>query len=411
MVDRRARAVQRAAAAPPPSLDDEHWRYSRITELDLGRFSMAPAPISGDLPTGLQALLSAVPAHGGGLVACDGFVVRRHLDDELQARGVVVDTAGALADGAAMLDGEDGEDEDDHYLALNDALVKDALVIRVPPGVVVDRPLVVVHWTEAAGSASFPRLVVEVGADAEVTVLELEASADVAGLVVPRLDLRVAPSGRLHHLVVQDLGPQMWRVGRQRITVGSQGAVVGGQIALGGDYARTRVDCHLSGRGASADLHALYFAVGAQMLDFRTFQHHEAPDTASNLLFKGAVAGHARSVYTGLIRVHPDARGTNAFQTNRNLKLGDHAWAESVPNLEIETNDVRCSHASTVGPVDAEQRFYLESRGVPPRVADRLIVAGYFDEVVRELPGGDPVVDHVRSRINDKLDAVEEDLR
>lgn len=93
------------------------------------------------------------------------------------------------------------------------------------------------------------------------------------------------------------------------------------------------------------------------------------------------------------------------------MKLSDSAWAESVPNLEIETNDVRCSHASTVGPVDAEQRFYLESRGVPPRVADRLIMAGYFDEVVRELPGGPAVVDHVRHRINDKLDAVEEDLR
>ena len=118
------------------------------------------------------------------------------------------------------------------------------------------------------------------------------------------------------------------------------------------------------------------------MLDFRTFQDHAAPDTTSNLLFKGAVGDQAASVYTGLIQVEKNARGTNAFQTNRNLKLSDDAWAESVPNLEIENNDVHCSHASTVGPIDEDQRFYLESRGVPPEVAERLIVAGFFDEVL-----------------------------
>ena len=122
------------------------------------------------------------------------------------------------------------------------------------------------------------------------------------------------------------------------------------------------------------------------MLDFRTFQRHEAPDTTSNLLFTGALAGAARSVYTGLIRVEAAARGTNAFQTNRNLKLSDDAWAESVPNLEIENNDVRCSHASTVAPVDPDQRFYLESRGVPPAEAERLLAMGFFGEVLDAVP-------------------------
>ena len=129
-----------------------------------------------------------------------------------------------------------------------------------------------------------------------------------------------------------------------------------------------------SGAAPPARLRAVYFGEGDQTLDFRTFQDHAAPDTTSNLLFKGAVGGHSRSVYTGLIRVRKDARGTNAFQTNRNIKLSDDAWAESVPNLEIENNDVHCSHASTVGPIDEEQRFYLESRGVPTagrRAADR----------------------------------------
>jgi len=118
----------------------------------------------------------------------------------------------------------------------------------------------------------------------------------------------------------------------------------------------------------------------------RTYQDHAAADTTSNLLFKGAVGESARSVYTGLIRVRPEARGTNAVQTNRNLKLSEDAWAESVPNLEIENNEVRCAHASAVGPVDADQVFYLESRGVPTAVAERLIVAGFFDEVLEAFP-------------------------
>ena len=171
---------------------------------------------------------------------------------------------------------------------------------------------------------------------------------------------------------------------------------------MGGDYARSRVDCRLTGRGATGNLRAAYFGEGDQMLDFRTFQDHLAPDTTSDLLFKGAVAGTSRSVYTGLIHVAKEARGTNAFQTNRNVKLSDGAWAESVPNLEIENNDVHCSHASTVGPIDEDQRFYLESRGVPPEAAERLIVAGFFAEVLEQT--ADPGAGR-RSRSRDRSPA------
>ena len=122
------------------------------------------------------------------------------------------------------------------------------------------------------------------------------------------------------------------------------------------------------------------------MLDFRTVQDHLAAHTGSNLLFKGAVGDRSHSVYTGNIRIAKDAADVDAFQTNRNLKLSEDAWAESVPNLEIENNDVRCSHASAIGPIDPDHRFYLEARGVPPRVADRLVVAGFFDEVLERFP-------------------------
>jgi Fe-S cluster assembly protein SufD len=142
----------------------------------------------------------------------------------------------------------------------------------------------------------------------------------------------------------------------------------------------------LSASGAESDLIAVYFGDHEQMLDFRTFQDHDAPHTRSDLLFKGAVEDSARSVYSGLVRLRPAAQKAEAYQTNRNLVLTEGASAESIPNLEIEANDVRCSHASTVGPIDDDQRYYLESRGIPPAEAERLIVLGFFDDVFARLP-------------------------
>jgi Fe-S cluster assembly protein SufD len=142
----------------------------------------------------------------------------------------------------------------------------------------------------------------------------------------------------------------------------------------------------LAGRGADSNLLSVYFGDGDQMLDFRTLQDHAAPSTQSNLLFKGAVEDSARSVYSGMIRIREDAAKSEAYQTNRNLVLTEGAGAESIPNLEILNNDVKCSHASAVGSIDAEQLYYLESRGVSPEEAERLIVLGFFDDLLDRLP-------------------------
>jgi Fe-S cluster assembly protein SufD len=233
-------------------------------------------------------------------------------------------------------------------------------------------------------------------------VIDWHGSADVAALVSPVIELDVHRAARLGYTNVQLRGPRIWQVASQLSRVDTDATLTSGQAGLGGEYARTRTDCRLVGRGATGNLQALYFGRGTQTLDFRTFQQHAAPDTTSNLLFKGVVDDSSRSVYTGLIKVEKDARGTNAFQTNRNLKLSDDAWAESVPNLEIETNDVHCSHASTVGPIDEDQRFYLESRGVPTEVAERLVVAGFFAEVLEALPAA-AVVPLVRAAIEERL--------
>jgi Fe-S cluster assembly protein SufD len=282
-------------------------------------------------------------------------------------------------------------------------------VVVVPRGVALDRPVVIHQELRTTGAAAFPRLVVRLGEGASATVVDCVRSGAEPVLSVPVTEVEVARGARLQLASVQELGPAAWQVGSLVADVAQEADLRVGLVALGGEYARVRTDCRLSGRGANGDLFAAYFGDGDQTLDFRTFQYHDAPDTTSNLLFKGAVGGRSRSVYTGLIRVDKDARGTNAFQTNRNIKLSETAWAESVPNLEIETNDVRCSHASTVGPVDPEQRFYLESRGVPPGVADRLIVAGFFDEVLRQIPGPG-VAAAVSEQVARKLDRVADDL-
>jgi len=382
---RRTAAAASLEQASLPTVDEEVWRYSRIGELDLDLYTPATQRPTSGLPAPVSALLDSLPPRAGVVVVRDGFVVHSELDDIWAERGLWVGPLAAAPEGENTV-GSVSEQPADVFGRMNVAYGADPVLIRVPAGLLVDLPIVVIDWVETAGLSVFPRTVTHVGPGGDATVVEWQAGGDVAALAVPVTDLDVGAEARLSHVTVQQRGPSTWQIAEQAARVGKQATFTGYQAALGGDYARSRVDCRLAGRGATGKLLAAYFGEGEQMLDFRTFQDHVAPDTTSDLLFKGAVAGTSRSVYTGLIHVAKEARGTNAFQTNRNVKLSDGAWAESVPNLEIENNDVRCSHASTVGPIDEDQRFYLESRGVPPDAAERLIVAGFFDEILELMP-------------------------
>ena len=272
----------------------------------------------------------------------------------------------------------------DSFVAANRACAPDAIVVRVSPGATA-APIVVVHRVEGDEVAIFPRVSIEAAENCEITILEVVAGSG-RSLVVPVTEIDVARAARVSYMHLQMLGTDSWQIGWQASRVAADATFVSAAVALGGDYARLRTDSALVGPGASSRLLALYFGAGHQMHDFRTTQDHRAPKTTSDLLYKGAVANSARSVYSGLIRVEKGARGTNAFQTNRNLVLGEGAHADSVPNLEIEDNDVRCSHASAVGPVSEDERFYLESRGVPPEVTERLITLGFLGEVIEQLP-------------------------
>ena len=388
LAERRAEAAERFAAAEPPTTAAEEWRYSAIADFDLASYRLANGAGAAEAATGSgagdiiglgdeTAAAAVVDVVDGQVAAVDGI-------GRLSAAGAFVGPLTEAA-GAEGLLGSVSDAASDYFTVLNDAFALAPLVVDVPDGAVLEGVIVVRHHAREAGAASFPRLVVRVGRGAQATVLDVQHS-DGPVLVAPVVELDVGPAGRLGYLNLQQHDRRAWQIAGHTARVERDASLVAASVALGGGYARTRVDTRLVGRGASGDLLSVYFGAGDQILDFRTYQDHAAPDTTSNLLYKGAVGDSARSVYTGLIRVRPDARGTNAFQTNRNLKLSDDAWAESVPNLEIENNDVRCSHASAVGPVDPDQVFYLESRGVPTPVAERLIVAGFFDEVIDELP-------------------------
>jgi Fe-S cluster assembly protein SufD len=380
----RLASAARVEVEPLPTTDLEEWRYSRVDEIDLASHHPADEPETAALPAGLLADRDEIASRAATVLVRNGRVVAIDVDDELVAKGVRI---GRLAELPELVDGY-GETvgEGEAFVAMSGAFAPDPLVVDVPRGVVVPTPIVVAQWIDDDGVAAFPRVLVRTGEASQATVVEWSGSDDVAALTVPVVELDLGRASRLSFVSVQQLGPRMTQIGRHASRVGQEATLSMAHAALGGDFARLRFDCRLEGRGATGDLAALYFGDGEHLHDLRTFQVHQAPDTTSDLLFKGAVDDASHAVYTGLIRITKDGRGSNATQSNRIVKLSPEAWAESVPNLEIEHNDVRCAHASAVGPIDPEQRFYLESRGVTPDAAERLVVKGFFAEVLERIP-------------------------
>ena len=397
----RVEAAERLMETPYPDPSEEIWRYSRVAELDLARFAPVTTPRRGGpaVPAPVKALLDSIGTTAATVVAVDGKVTRLAGDPALAAKGLTV----GMVDRADLV-GSVMSEPTDWFADLNSAFVVDPVQVTVRAGLAVTAPVVVVNYLETPGAATFPRLVVTAGEDAEVTVVDVVMSPDgVLALTVPVVEVAAGQAARVRVIAVNELGSDAWQVGSLVSRGDRDSTTTLTTVALGGYYARMRIDARLAGQGANGDQLAAYFGSGRQMHDFRTLQDHQAPKTRSNLLFKGVLDDEARSVYTGLIKVRPEAKGTDAFQTNRNVKLSKDAWAESVPNLEIETNDVRCSHASTVGPVDEDQLFYLESRGVPTTTAERLVVLGFLDEVIAGLSV--PALTHrLRAAVVERLD-------
>ncbi|HUR77438.1 MAG TPA: Fe-S cluster assembly protein SufD [Acidimicrobiales bacterium] len=395
LVTRRASAEAALGGVAMPTADLEVWRYSPIDDLDIARYATVGGASDADPP--VEHPLVATERAALVVVRDDRIV---HL--EVNVAGVSITPLRDFDDEPEGLGG--AVSEPDAFTLRNDAFSDSGVVIDIDREAAVDLPIVVVHDVTVDGSVSYPRVLVRAGESASVTVLDVSLSSDVDALVFPIVELFAARNARLRYESVQALGPRIWQVATTGARVERDGHLTTAAIALGGAYARARLDSLVLGPGAETELLAAYFGSGSQIHDFRTLQDHHAPKTTSDLLFKGVLTDESRSVYSGLIKIRPGASGSAAFQTNRNLVLGEGAHADSVPNLEIEENDVKCSHASAVGPVDPDQRFYLEARGVPSDIAERLIVLGFFDDIIERTPVAE-LRDALRTAVGFKLAA------
>jgi Fe-S cluster assembly protein SufD len=372
-----------------PTTADEVWRYAPLTDLDLDRYagSDGVVPTASDLSRALAAECAAV------VEVVDGRLGAVHTIDGLDVDAVHEVLAGR-EDPLEALAG-------DAFALLNAALSPATVRLRVREGATLDGP-VLVHLRSGA-PATFPRLLVELGARSRATVIELHEGAH-DGLVVPLAQYRVGAGAHLDLATYQRYDLSAWHVARTLARVEADAVLRQAVIGLGGHYDRARNDAILAGTAAQNELRTTFLGVGDQVHDLRSHQYHLGARSRATLLSKGAVADTSRSVYTGLIEIEKGAKRTDARQTNHNLLLSGRAHADSVPNLDIRENDVMCAHASSVGPLDLMQRWYLESRGVESEVAERLMIQGFFNEMLDALPG--PLAGRVEADVAERLSAV-----
>jgi Fe-S cluster assembly protein SufD len=357
-----------------PTTTDEVWRYAPLKELVLDHFTVADQP--SDRPdTDFATQLCA----RGGLVVrvVDGFCTSNGAS--IDGVSVVIDQSNVSLSGLPLVN----RYESDTFALLNVALAPATTVIRVDAGVNIEKPIIVLNASNA--TSSFSRTQIELGRGASATVVEyFEGGTDA--LVVPVSEYRVGDNALLQLITYQRLEHSAWHVARTTGYLHRDARLRQAVIGLGAHYNRSRNDAEMLDTGAENELRTTFLGSGRQVHDFRTHQLHLAPRTRSTLLSKGAVADESRSVYTGLIEIEKGAKRTDARQTNHNLLLSPGAHADSVPNLDIRENDVMCAHASSVGPLDELQRWYLESRGVSREDAERLMIQGFFYEMLANLP-------------------------
>jgi Fe-S cluster assembly protein SufD len=373
-----------------PTGAEEDWRY---VDFDTPFSSLVTIDTPG---SALDAgpFLTSVDETSGRVLIVDGAVLEASSDADLVKRFAELGEAPTLG-GLVPVD-------HNKLAAAHASFATDGVLIEIPKGSVMSDPLVVEIQAVTKDSASFPHVAVRVGENAEASVLVVYRSAeDVRLLMVPEIDLDVAAGGRLRYLAVQGLDHAATSVVHQRVTLGRDATARIGEVGLGAKLGRLDLGISLIGDGASSEVVGLYFGEGEQTLDYRMLITHEGRSTSSDVFLKGAVEDDAQSVFTGLLRIEKDARGTSTFETNRNLVLSENAKAQSVPNLEILCNDVICGHASSVGPLEEEHLYYLESRGLTRVRAERLLIRGFFQEVIDRLPieaVGGPVSEEVFRR-------------
>lgn len=377
----------------PSSTRDEDWRRTDVRSLDLAAFAVEPDD-TDSAPTlldSLAAIRDRVDPAAGLLVNTRAGIVVSDSLDRLTAQGVTVcsiDEACVRHPELVRRALDTVQDSGSKFITLWNALRRGGAFVHVPPGTGADVPVVVVHGTASDAAAIFPATLCVVETNASLTLVEAYASpAGEMAILSDAVTAIVADqNAQVDYCTVQRWGIGAWHVATQRTTLGRDARLRMFGAALGARLQKVYWEALLTDTGADARIDGIVVGDGRQHLDTQSLQAHRAPQTSSNLLLKVAVRDSARSVYSGLIEVDKVAQKTDGYVANRNLLLSEGARASGVPRLEIKADDVRCGHGATVGHIDEEQRFYLESRGVPTDEADRIIVRGFFDEVLQHSP-------------------------
>jgi Fe-S cluster assembly protein SufD len=377
---------------PWPAPSEEEWRRTDVSRLGLDSY------------TPLEALTPACPREtdpgpeAGVIRFQANKCIEAGLAGKWQEAGVrLLPLDNALEEFEAPLHALHGNalaDADNRFLAWHYASLSHGALLWVPPGVEIKEPIVVDFEESGAGTMSSPHLAILMGAGSRAVVIQrISALGGTAGsgakggmLCNAVVDVRLSDAAGLQLFEQQELAPEDLYVRHLRAQVGRDSSLRHFDAEFGARWAKTRVECSLDGPGADAFLDGAYYCRAGQHMDIRTVQRHNSPRATSRAVYKGAVARGGRTVFQGLIEVAPAASGTDAYLTNRNLILGEGARADSIPTLKIGNNDVKCSHGSTTGRLNADELFYLESRGLSAADAKEMLVVGYFEDILAPAP-------------------------
>jgi Fe-S cluster assembly protein SufD len=399
--DARLRAWNIFEALPMPQRTDEEWRRTDIRGLKLDRLRPARRGAVGVDPlTALEeagvenaAAQIALGPNAGVVVQRDDATILATLDPAVAAKGVIfTDLVTAARDYPELIARyfmtEAVSPSLGKFEALHAAFWQGGSFLYVPRGVAVEAPFRSFSVISEEGTAVFSHTlaVLEEGAEAFVVDAYRSPSLEAQSLASAVVELILGNDAKLRYVQVQDWGRNVWNFMTERAILGNDAQLNSLHVALGARFSKSAIAAHLRGKNALAEMLGIYFGDGDQFFDHHTWQLHESPYATSDLEFKGALKGNARSVYSGLIKVSEGAQKTDAYQQNRNLILSRTARADSIPNLEIAANDVRCTHGATVSQVEEEHLFYLQARGIPRSEAQKLIVEGFFRPVIDRIP-------------------------
>jgi Fe-S cluster assembly protein SufD len=385
----RLAAFRLYESLPMPSMKDEAWRRTDIRPLKLGEIGPSLNG-AGRLPAD-AALRSLEEKLSGTLVEVGGVAVRNKVDEALRASGVIMtDMHTAVREHSELVRDHFMthivKPDDGKFAALHAAFWRGGTFLYVPAGITVDTPFHSIVWGTDGKTFSHTLVILAPGASATLVTEFASRTGNGQALHNGATELLVRDGAHLRFVALQNWGRDVWQLTHERALVGRDGELDWVVGSFGSRLTKSFQTAELDGQGATVRMSGLFFADGNQHLDHDTQQNHNQPDTTSDLLYKGALKGRGRSVWQGMIKVLPGAQRANGYQANRNLILEKSARADSIPGLEIEADDVRCTHGATVGQLDPEEIFYLMSRGLPRVEAGRLVVSGFFAPLMDRIP-------------------------